>query len=590
MDKPLETYSPEDGWQVNLRIMFDALVYDSDEEAWLWFTGASSVHIAKTNKDVAVVLDTVETACAEGKYAVGYVSFEAASAFDSALVHHPAGSLPLAAFAIFDQTEEACPGGIEQRSEPLKLSPVIGESNFGDSIRQIKSYLRSGDSYQVNFTHRLKGKTTASPGSIFSFLCSAQPSPYSVFIETDDYAICSVSPELFFEVNGALIRTEPMKGTRPRGRFPEEDAGFRSDLAGSQKDRAENLMIVDMVRNDLGKIAVPGSVCATELFSIKRFPTVWQQVSSISAQTDASLGELFSALFPCASVTGAPKAKTMEIIRELETESRGVYTGAIGLVKPGRQARFSVAIRTLTIDKHDNSANYGVGGGIVWDSDPGEEWQESLTKGKILGFDRQPFKLLETMLYEPASGVFLLNLHLDRLEASADYFGFGVDMDSIRAWLGSLQLLKPSRLRLLLDSAGHYEVEEHPLPEVKPMVMLKLAREPVDSRDIFLFHKTTHRGVYERSRNDVEDCDDVILWNDKNEITETTIANLFLEIDGELVTPPVESGLLAGTYRRHMIENGQVKEAIVKKSDLVKASRIYTGNSVRGLLEARLLE
>lgn len=590
MDKPLESRSPEDSEQVNLRTMFDALIYDSDEEAWLRFTGASSVHIAKTSDDVALVLDTIETACSKGKYAVGYVSFEAASAFDSALVHHPAGSLPLAAFAIFDQAEEAYPGDMEPRSEPLDLAPVIGESNFGDSIQQIKYYLRSGDSYQVNFTHRLKGKTTASPGSIFSFLCRAQPSPYSAFIETDDYAICSVSPELFFEVNGASIRTEPMKGTRPRGRFPEEDAGFRSDLAGSEKDRAENLMIVDMVRNDLGKIAVAGSVCAGELFSIKRFPTVWQQVSSISAETNASLGELFSALFPCASVTGAPKARTMEIIRELETEARGVYTGAIGLVKPGRRARFSVAIRTLTIDKHDDSANYGVGGGIVWDSDPGEEWQESLTKGQILGFDRQPFRLLETMLYEPASGVFLLNLHLERLEASADYFGFGVDVDSIRARLCSLQLLKPSRLRLLLDSEGHYEVEEHPLPEVKPMVMLKLASRPVNSRDIFLFHKTTHRGVYEQARNDVDHCDDVILWNEKNEITETTIANLFLEIDGELVTPPIESGLLAGTYRRHMLENGQAKEAIVKKSDLVKASRIYTGNSVRGLLEARLVE
>ena len=570
--------------------MFDALVYDPDEAAWFWFTGASSVHIAKTIDDVAVVLDVVETACLAGKYAVGYVSFEAASAFDSALVHHPAGSLPLAAFAIFDQAEEACPEGIEQPEEPLELAPVIGESNFGDSIQRIKSYLQSGDSYQVNFTHRLKGKTTASPGSIFSYLCKAQPSPYSVFIETGDYAICSVSPELFFEVNGASIRTEPMKGTRPRGRFPEEDAEFRSDLTGSEKDRAENLMIVDMVRNDLGKIAVPGSVCAAELFSIKRFPTVWQQVSSISAETNASLGELFSALFPCASVTGAPKARTMEIIRELETEPRGVYTGAIGLVKPGRRARFSVAIRTLTIDKHDGGANYGIGGGIVWDSDPGEEWQESLTKAQILGFDRQPFRLLETMLYEPASGVFLLNLHLERLEASADYFGFELDVEGIRAQLGSLQLLKASRLRLLVDLAGHYEIEEHPLPEVKTMVMLKLARSPVDCRDIFLFHKTTHRSVYEQARNDVDDCDDVILWNDKDEITETTIANLFLEIDGELVTPPVESGLLAGTYRRHMLENGQAKEAIVKKSDLVKASRIYAANSVRGLLEARLVE
>ena len=571
--------------------MFDALIYDTDEEAWLRFTGASSVYIAKTNDDVAAVLDIIEAASAKGKYAVGYVSFEAASAFDSALVHHPSGSLPLAAFAIFDQAEETLPGTMsEPLSELLDLAPVIDESDFFESIQQIKAYLRSGDSYQVNFTHQLKGNTTASPPSIFSFLCRAQPSPYSAFIETDDYAICSVSPELFFEVNGASVRTEPMKGTRPRGRFPEEDAGFRSDLVGSEKDRAENLMIVDMVRNDLGKIAIAGSVCAEELFSIKRFPTVWQQVSSISAKTDASLGELFSALFPCASVTGAPKARAMGIIRELETEARGVYTGAIGLVKPGRRARFSVAIRTLTLDKHNDIANYGVGGGIVWDSDPDEEWQESLTKAKILSFDRQSFRLLETMLYEPVSGVFLLNLHLDRLEASAHYFGFDIDVDSIRTRLCSLQLLRRTKLRLLLGSDGDYELEEHPLSEVKSMVMLKLASRPVNSHDIFLFHKTTCRDVYDEARNDVDHCDDVILWNEKKELTETTIANLFLEIDGELLTPPVECGLLAGTYRRYMLENGRVKEAVLRKSDLVNVSKIYVANSMRGLQEARLVE
>jgi para-aminobenzoate synthetase/4-amino-4-deoxychorismate lyase len=571
--------------------MFDALIYDSDEEAWLRFTGASSVHIAKTNDDVAAVLDIIEAACAKGKYAVGYVSFEAASAFDSALVHHPSGSLPLAAFAIFDQAEETSPGRMsEPLSEPMDLAPVIDESDFFESIRQIKAYLRSGDSYQVNFTHQLKGNTTASPPSIFSFLCRAQPSPYSAFIETSDYAICSVSPELFFELDGASVRTEPMKGTRPRGRFPKEDAGFRSDLVESEKDRAENLMIVDMVRNDLGKIAVAGSVCAEELFSIKRFPTVWQQVSSISAKTDASLGELFSALFPCASVTGAPKARAMGIIRELETEARGVYTGAIGLVKPGRRARFSVAIRTLTLDKHNDIANYGVGGGIVWDSDPDEEWQESLTKAKILSFDRQSFRLFETMLYEPMSGVFLLNLHLDRLEASAHYFGFDIYVDSIRTRLCSLQLLKRAKLRLLLGSDGDYELEEYPLSEVKSMVMLKLASRPVNSHDIFLFHKTTRRDVYDEARNDVDHCDDVILWNEKNELTETTIANLFLEIDGELLTPPVECGLLAGTYRRYMLENGRAKEAVLRKSDLVNASKIYVANSMRGLREARLVE
>lgn len=566
--------------------MFDALVFDSDEDAWLRFTDASSVHIATTSDAVPAVLDAVESACAAGKFAVGYVSYEAAGAFDDALISYPPGELPLAAFGIFNQPKEATPGLV---SAQLDLAPVIDESDFNLSMRRIKEYLRSGDTYQVNFTHQLKGRAPASPASIFSFLCRAQPSPYSAFIEMDDFAICSVSPELFFELNGTAIRTEPMKGTRPRGRFPEEDQRLRSDLASSRKDRAENLMIVDMVRNDLGRIAKAGSVATDELFSIKRFPTVWQQVSRISAETDAGLGELFSALFPCASVTGAPKARTMEIIRELETEARGVYTGAIGLVKPGRRARFSVAIRTLTIDKRFDTANYGVGGGIVWDSDPAEEWQESLTKGKILGFDLQPFRLLETMLYEPAGGVLLLSLHLERLEASAEYFGFSLDLDDVRGRLSVHRSQDSSRLRLLLASDGSFEIEEHPLAELKPKITLKLAAVPVDSSDVFLFHKTTNRAVYEKALEGVDGCDDVILWNEKNELTETTISNLFLEIGGALVTPPVKCGLLAGTYRRHMLESGRVQEVIVTKSDLEKATKIYVANSVRGLQEAKLI-
>ena len=545
------------------------------------------MYIAKVADDVGEVLDAVEAACAEGRYAVGYISYEAASGLDSALTHHDPGGLPLAVFAVFEDNHETSLG---VSSTALDLSPVISQSDFGNSIRRIKAYLEGGDAYQVNFTHPLRGVAEMSPETVFSFLHQAQPSQYSAFIETEEFAICSVSPELFFELNGTSIRMEPMKGTRPRGRFSREDSELRLDLIGSEKDRAENLMIVDMVRNDLSKISLTGTVRTEELFSIKKFPTVWQKVSTINAETNASLKAIFSALFPCASVTGAPKARTMEIIRELEFQERGVYTGAIGLVKPGRRAKFSVAIRTLTIDKQKKQAMYGVGGGIVWDSDADEEWKESLTKGKILSFESPSFQLLETMLFEPEVGVSLLDFHLERLEDSADYFDFAIDLDIIRKHLISLQFSSPSKLRLMLSSDGHYELEAHHLIYSKVEIDLRLAGSAVNSSNVFLFHKTTNRDVYQKALNSVQNCDDVILWNERDELTETTIANLFLEFDGELITPPLESGLLAGTYRRDMLEKKLVREAVVRKSDLKSAKKIYIANSIRGLVSARLLD
>ena len=317
---------------------------------------------------------------------------------------------------------------------------------------------------------------------------------------------------------------------------------------------------------------------------------MWQQVTGVSAETDAGLGEVFSSLFPCASVTGAPRSRTMEIIRELESGPRGVYTGAIGLVKPGGRARFSVAIRTLTIDKKGARASYGVGGGIVWDSVPSEEWHESLIKGGILKFRPPPFRLLETLLYEPGKGVLLLDLHLDRLQASADYFGFTLDVDVVRDQLDSLRKEQSLRLRLLLEPGGSYEIEEHQLAEIFSPVRLRMAAEPVHSHDIFLFHKTTNREVYEKAGSDVVDCDDVILWNEKGELTETTISNLFLEIGGELLTPPVHCGLLAGTFRQQLLNEGKARQAILTRLDLAMASRIFVANSVRGMLEAVLVE
>lgn len=566
--------------------MWRALLFDPDAGGFLQFENPQCVLTAHEPADVRSVLDQVEQAAQAGAFAVGFVTYEAASAFDPALANYPPSHLPLLQFAIFDEPT------LVQLSSPstaLNLSPQISEADFFAAIARISSLQASGDTYQVNFTHPLTGELAQEPLALFAAMYAAQPSPYSALIASDETVICSVSPELFFERVGQRIFTEPMKGTRPRGRYLDEDQRISQALLGSAKDRAENLMIVDMLRNDLGRIAVPGTVTVDELFTLRRYPTVWQQVSSISATSNASLSQLFAALFPCASVTGAPKARTMEIIRELELGPRGVYTGAIGLVKPGGDARFSVAIRTLVADPKTSEAVYGVGGGIVWDSDPADEWQESLLKGSLLAPQPPEFRLLETMRYEPVVGVHRLAQHLLRLQASASYFGYSISETEIRVRLDQLDEIEPKRLRLLLSADGAIELQVLSLPEAVAQVRLRMATTPVRSDDIFLFHKTTHRRVYEQARTEAGDCDDVILWNEKGELTETTIANLFLQIDGKLVTPPVDAGLLAGTLRQHLLETGEATTKRLVAEDLGRASAIYVGNSLRGLIPAHLV-
>ena len=567
--------------------MFRSLLFDASSDSWLLFQNPLQTHVAYQANDVIRVLAAAEKAAIEGCHAVGFVAYEAASAFDAALTHHPAGPLPLAAFGVFREGEPFC---LPQADVSIDLVPSLTEAEFNSALKKIHDYLAEGDSYQVNFTLPMRGQVMGPVEAIFARLVQAQPTPYSFMLETEDYAICSVSPELFFERQEGQLRAEPMKGTRPRGRYAEEDKAMQDSLCNSQKDQAENLMILDMVRNDLGRIAMPGTVCMTSMFDIRKYPTVWQQVSSVQAETRTDLPGVFSALFPCASVTGAPKARSMAIIRELEAGHRGIYTGATGVIKPGGDCRFSVAIRTLELNKATGLASWGVGGGIVWDSDTADEWQEAMTKAVVLTNPRPDFRLLETMRLDPKEGIFQMEEHLARLALSAEYFDFACPLADIRACLMQQQSRQPLRLRLLLDREGRLELERGEVPEMASPVRLRLAAGPVNSRDPFLFHKTTNRSVYENARRQMPDCDDVILFNERGELTETTIANLFLELDGQLKTPAVSSGLLAGTYRNRMLAQGEAVEAVLTLQDLAAAERIHVANSVRGLSEAVLVD
>jgi para-aminobenzoate synthetase/4-amino-4-deoxychorismate lyase len=352
-------------------------------------------------------------------------------------------------------------------------------------------------------------------------------------------------------------------------------------------------MIVDMIRNDMGRVADIGSVQVPSLFDVERYPTLWQMTSTVAATTDASLTDIMIALFPCASITGAPKPRTMRIIRQLETTPRRIYTGCIGFVTPDRKAQFNVAIRTVLIDKETGQAEYGVGGGIVWDSRTGDEYIECQVKARVLTANHADFSLLETMLWTPDEGYLLLPYHLRRLRDSAAYFGIPVEMEKIEEKLcdGSASYARePHRVRLLVAQDGRISCRAIPLsrsPSPHP-VRLRLATTPVDSADPFLYHKTTHRRVYDAARAACPDCDDVLLWNERGEVTEACIANVVVQLDGELLTPPVQCGLLPGTFRAYLLDRGKVREEIITVETLEQCTRMYVVNSVRKWREALL--
>ena len=463
--------------------------------------------------------------------------------------------------------------------------------DYERAIAAIHRYIAQGDTYQVSFTLRLSSNLDADPWDLFESLCRGQRSRCSAFVDTGQWAVCSASPELFFRLEEDHVWSRPMKGTSPRGRTQGEDEQRARWLQTSAKNRAENVMIVDMVRNDLGRIATPDSVRVRELWNLEKYPSLFQMTSTVEARTQAPLAEIFAALFPCASVTGAPKVRAMEIIRELEPEPRGVYTGAIGLIGPGRRARFNVGIRTVAVNKDTGGAEYGTGGGIVWDSVAQDEWQECRTKSLVLQPPPPDFQLLETMLWTPEQAILLRSRHLQRLSQSAKYFDRPCDLGVVKEtlkWATSSLPPQPHRLRLLLDETGKVRVESTELDPLARRWRVAIAAEPVASGDPFLFHKTTHREVYEHHRKQFPDHDDVLLWNENGEITESTTANVVVLQGQELATPRLECGLLAGTLRSELLASGKIVTKTVTFEDLTAADEIYLINSVRQWIDVDL--
>jgi para-aminobenzoate synthetase/4-amino-4-deoxychorismate lyase len=549
--------------------------------------GLRGVIRAHTPDEVMPALRAVERAADDGAACAGLVCYEAAAGIDPHLKVHPPAGLPLVWFGVFDAIDwahSAAPAGPPPLAQWL---PAIERTQYDAAVERIRQYISAGDTYQVNYTLPLRTAHIGDDRALFDHLCRAQRGLYNAYIDTGGQIVCSASPELFFELDGEHLTSRPMKGTARRGRWRDEDIAARDWLASSVKNRAENAMIVDMMRNDLGRVAIPGSVVVRDAFAVERYPTVWQMTTTVACRTGVGVAAIFEALFPCASVTGAPKIRTMEIIRELEPHPRGLYTGAIGYVLPGRRARFSVAIRTAVIDNTGGQATYGVGGGIVLDSTAPDEYAECLAKAAVLSVSAPDFELLETMLVEDGRCE-LLDGHLRRLAGSAEYFDFACDLPAVRGEvLARAAKVGPGRwrMRLRLDRLGEAKVEVAAAPPAGGRRTVRLARTPVDDSSVMLYHKTTWRQAYDAALAATGSADDVLLWNTRGELTETCIANVVAELDGELVTPPVSCGLLGGVLRERLLASGRVKEGIVHVDDIGRCRGLWAVSALRGWVQ-----
>lgn len=558
----------------------------------LTFQRPVSVITAHKMEDVLPSFQLVQEAVDKGYYAAGFLSYESSPAFDSTFKVKSGGSFPLLWFGIFSEPEHR---HITSSGEftVSEWKPSISMDEYTQAINSIKNSIECGITYQANYTIRLHSQFNGDGLAYYNRLKNAQNSNYCAYIHTGEQSILSASPELFFHLDNGKITTRPMKGTINRGVSFEEDAANADWLYHSEKNRAENLMIVDLLRNDLGMVAQSGTVTVEKLLEIEQYPTVHQMTSTISAKISetTSIVDIFKALFPCGSITGAPKISTMNIISDLENEPRDVYCGAIGYITPNKEAIFNVPIRTVLIDHSSGNAVYGVGGGITWDSTSEGEYHEILAKAKLLKEKPLEFQLLESLLLENGD-YFLLDEHLKRLENSAQYFGFHYEREKLEKSLiefGNTHLNGLIKVRLLLAKNGELMMEGQPITQQDNVLKVILGDGPVDKSNPFLYHKTTNREIYAEFQNQKPpEAFDVLLWNQDGELTEFTNGNLVLEIDGTLWTPPISSGLLAGTFRERLLQTGEIYEKTLTRSDLKIATKIWFINSVRKWKEVQI--
>jgi para-aminobenzoate synthetase/4-amino-4-deoxychorismate lyase len=558
-------------------------------------------------------LDDIERELAAGHIVAGFMCYEAGRTF-GLQTHDPSNLTPLYWFGVYD---EDAVGGVTDpdlsrcgRERPRVTAPTMGvaavpemglnvtRDEYCAAIARIKDYIAAGDTYQVNYTCHARFEAELDPLDYFLAMVRSHPVPYAAYLNLGEAQIISISPELLLEKRGPILKTKPMKGTRKRGRTLAEDAALREELTVSLKDRAENLMIVDMMRNDLGRICEVGSVETPLLFEAEKYHSVWQMTTTVTGRLattrgaghpgpPVSLAEIIAATLPGSSVTGAPKQHTMEIIHELEREPRGVYCGAIGLLRPDGDFTFNLPIRTLV--HRDGHYDLGIGAGIVWDSDPLDEYEETLLKSQFARRLTPDLRLFETLLIHADGSVAYEAEHLQRLQQSAHYWDYPFDAAAAREALreSAAALASPSIIRMELDQDGgpHFTTRPIPAPPAEPVRVL-ISPERTHSADRFLYHKTNQRALYDTAREQAmpEGFFEVLFCNEVGNLTEGAISNLFVRVGEGWLTPPLMDGLLPGIWRENfMAQNGAVEEHVTPEL-LAEAEEVVIGNSVRGTI------
>ena len=544
---------------------------------------------ADTLADMPALLDRLRAARTEGLHAAGFLAYEAGAAFEPSLPD-PGGSAPLAWFGLFRAAEPVDAaallpdpaGAIVRAAEPL-----IDRDTYDARFAAVQALVAAGDVYQANLTFPASVGIVGDPLSAYAAIRERARGGWSALLATGDMLVLSFSPELFFTLDGDQLSARPMKGTARRQPDPAEDRRAAAALAADPKQRAENLMIVDLLRNDLARVAEAGSVSVPELFALERYPTVHQMVSAVTSRLAAGRDALdvLAAAFPCGSITGAPKLRAIEALAAIEQRPRGVYTGAIGRIAPDGSAAFNVAIRTLTV--RDGSATIGLGGGIVADSRADEEWDEALAKAAFLTAGQRAIDLIETMAFDPVQGVVLLERHLARLTASATALGFRFDRHAARNELqaATFRLREPRKVRLLLARSGALAVEVAAMPAPVERLEAAVVPLPVTPQDYRLRHKTSDRGFYDRARAAAGTAE-VVFEDPDGFLTEGSWTSLFVERDGRLLTPPLARGLLPGVLRAELVASGRAVEADLRRADL--AGGFLLGNALRGLIPAHV--
>jgi len=576
----------------------------------LLFSDPLEIVTANTPEEVPAALRRIEEAVAGGLHAAGFFAYELGYALEPKLAPlMPAKrNVPLLWIGLYRAPIEMTSSEVEHwlathtRSGSFHFTDVSlswDEDAYLQRFAEVIEKIRAGDIYQLNLTFKARFKLSGSPLTFFLDLRQKQRVAYGGIVDTGEMTVLSASPELFIEQEGRTVFTRPMKGTAPRAGTEEADAVARRQLAEDVKQRAENLMIVDLMRNDIGRISEIGSVEVTDLFTVETYKTLHQMTSGVRStlQQGIGIGELMRAIFPPGSIIGAPKIRAQELIRQLESEPRGVYCGAIGYIAPEGRALFNVAIRTAVVFRNADG-EMGIGSGVVFDSQGPKEYAECLLKMKFLTDPVKRFELIETLLYDPeAGGYVLLDRHIDRLANSARYFAFAYDADAVRGALEAAAGRKSERLRvrLLLSEDGAVSATATPLPkpELDATMRFAMSSSRVDSADLFLFHKTTRRELYDRERQEYAarlGVDEVVYANERGELTEGSFTTIFVQRDGMLLTPALTSGLLPGTLRAELIAQGRAREAVLTPADLDTADAIYLGNSVRGLVRAVRVE